>query len=85
MTDQPPRRFYVVHDERGRILGLAPVREEQVNERIRLGYRPIPGPGQKVIEVDLTEEHASLLPHELLDFEVAMDPRTGSPRLRRRR
>ena len=46
MNEQPQRRFYVVHDEKGRILGLAPIIMEQVNERVRLGYRLVPGPGQ---------------------------------------
>jgi len=39
MNDRP-RRIYVVHDERGRILGIAPIAMEQVNEGVWLGYRP---------------------------------------------
>jgi hypothetical protein len=82
MNDRP-RQFYVVHDERGRILALAPIVVEQVNERIRIGYRPVPKPDQKVTEIELTDEHATLAPHELLGFEVAVDPQTGRPHLRR--
>jgi len=77
------RRFYVVHDEHGRILGLAPVMSEEANEQFRLGYRPLPGPSERVTELELTEEHSALAPHELLELEVAMDPQTGTPYLRR--
>ena len=84
MNDQL-RRLYVVHDEHGRILALAPVVSEQTNERVRLGYRPVPEPNQRVSEVELSEEHSALLPHELLELEVAIDPQTGRPRLRRPR
>jgi len=82
MNEQPQRRFYIVHDEKGRILGLAPIVMEQVNERVRLGYRLVPGPGQRVTEIALADEHVSLLPHELLDFEVVFHPETGQPHLR---
>ena len=84
MNDQL-RRLYVVHDEHGRILALAPVVSEQTNERVRLGYRPVPAPNQKVSEVELSEEHSAFLPHELLELEVAIDPQTGRPQLRRPR
>ena len=77
------RRFYVVHDERGRILCLAPVAVNQANERVSLGYRPVPGPGQRVTELELPDEHASLLPQELLQLEVAVDPKTRKFYLRR--
>jgi hypothetical protein len=77
------RRVYVVHDERGRILGLAPVVSEQTNERVRLGYRPVPEPHQKMSEVELSEEHSALAPHELLGLEIVVDPQTGRPQLRR--
>ena len=83
MNNPPPRRFYVVHDEQGRILGLVPVAPQPVNERVRLGYRVLAGPGQKVTEIELAAEHASLRPHELLEFEVAVDPQTGKSQLRR--
>ena len=83
MSNPSPRRFYIVHDERGRILGLAPVAMRETRGRFRLGYRPLPGPGQKVTELELPDEHASFLPHELLDFEVAIHPDTGKPHLRR--
>ena len=82
MNDKP-RRFYVVHDEQGRILGLAPIALEQANERVRLGYRPVPNPDQKVTELELTGQQAGLAPHELLSLEVAIDPRTKQPHLRR--
>lgn len=77
------RRIYVVHDEQGRILALAPIVEEQVNERVRIGYRPVPSPHQKVTEVELTDERAGLAAHELLDLEVALHPETRRPHLRR--
>jgi hypothetical protein len=76
-------RFYVVHDQRGRILGLAPILSEQVDQRFRLGYRPLPGPDERLTEVELTHEHSALAPHQLLEFEVAFDSQTGRPRLRR--
>jgi hypothetical protein len=78
------RRFYVVHDEHGRILGLAPMASEEANQRFRLGYRPVPGPNERVTELELTHEHSALAPHELLELEVALDPQTGTPYLRRR-
>jgi hypothetical protein len=85
MNEQSQPRFYVVHDEQGRILAIAPVALQQVSERVRLGCRPLPGPGQKVVELVLDHEHASLRPHELLEFEVALHPQTGNPQLRRRK
>jgi hypothetical protein len=83
MNDQSQARFFVVHDEQGRILAVAPVALQHVSERVRLGCRPVPGPGQKIVELVLEHEHASLLPHELLEFEVALHPQTGKPQLRR--
>ena len=85
MNEQSQRRFYGVHDEQGRILAVAPVALQQVSERVRLGCRPLPGPGQKLAELELGHELASLCPHELLEFEVAFHPQTGKPQLRRRK
>jgi hypothetical protein len=53
------------------------------NQRLRLGYRPVPGPNERVTELELTDEHSALAPHELLELEVALDPQTGTSYLRR--
>jgi hypothetical protein len=75
----PPRRYFVVHGRGGRILALAPLEAPEPRDGVAIGWRPVPGRGQLVNEVELTEEHLQLGPQELLErFRVRVNKRKGA-------
>jgi hypothetical protein len=81
----PPRRLLVVHDAAGRILALASADAEPPAGGARLGWRPVPGPGQVACEVELAAEQASWSLAELIEaFELHREAEAGTPYLRRR-
>ena len=75
----PPRRYFVVHGRGGRILALASLEAPEPRDGVAIGWRPVPGRGQLVNEVELTEEQLQLGPQELLErFRVRVDKRKGA-------
>ena len=91
MSDRAaPRRLLVLHDAAGRILALAaaappPADEAARDAGPRVGWRPVPGPGQVACTVELAAEQASWSLAELIAaFEVHRDAEAGRPCLRRR-
>jgi hypothetical protein len=83
MTSHPSgRRCHVLHDESGRILALAGTEERA--GRVRFSSRPVPGPGQHAIEIELGTEHDGLDLHDILANFVVERREPGTPMLRRR-
>lgn len=78
-------RCYVVHDRAGHILAIAPSTTVRVRDGVNLGWRPVPGHKQLVTEIHLDDEQVKLPLHELLDFKLKIDARSGIPCLQRRR
>jgi hypothetical protein len=78
-------RCYIVHDRAGHILAVAPSTTVRVREGVNLGWRPIAGRNQVVTEIQLDNEQVKLPLHELLDFKLKIDARSGVPCLQRRK
>ena len=78
-------RYYVVANRAGRIVALLPASAISRSAGGEVGWRPVARPGQRVAEVNLTEEHSALLPHELIEhFVIQIDRKTSLARLARR-
>ena len=54
------RRHYLVHDRRGRILALAPIQPAPLAGELRAAWQPMPGAGQRVVEIDLDPAQLAL-------------------------
>jgi hypothetical protein len=79
------KRCYVVCNRSGRILALLPLENLRLRDDAELGWRPLAGPRQIVVEVELTAEHADFALHELIEaFNVDLDRKTGKAHLRHR-
>lgn len=59
-------RHYVLHDDQGRILALAPAEPVRQPGGAQLDWRPLPGPGQHLAEVQLDGDLADLGLNEIL-------------------
>ncbi len=79
------RRCYLLHNEEGRILAIAPIATVRTNDGVECGFRPVPKAHQTLAEVNLEGEHAELSLADLLQFEVVIDAKTGRPSLKRPR
>jgi hypothetical protein len=79
------QRYYAVCNRAGRILALLPVENLRLRDGVELGWRPMVGSKQIVVEVDLTAEYADLSLDELIEvFNVHVNRKTGNAQLRRR-
>ena len=79
------KRYQIVHDAEGRILALMPASALATRDGVQVGWRPVAGINQFVVEVTLTAIHARLPSHELLEaYRVRLDANSGKATLLRR-
>jgi hypothetical protein len=75
------RTYYVVFDKEGRVLAIGPGGTTLSDRGTEIGGRPLPLPGQDVIETDLPREFQGRSLTELLDtYELSVDLTTRNLR-----
>jgi hypothetical protein len=79
----PMRRYYIVHNGRGKLLALAPVEVERQSDELQLGWRPVETEIQFVTEIELDGPQLERLSRDLEKSELRFDEKTGKPYVHR--
>jgi hypothetical protein len=75
------RSYHIVFNAQGQVLAIAPAEVMRTNRGMEMGSRPLPLPGQDVLETGLPAEFQGRSLAELLDaYEPSVDVTTRQVR-----